>query len=451
MTAVWDKKITVKDGRIDATVTFTVTNKGSVKMPGTQLQVTPKDGVAYKGDLPKGCKALNGGTITCDFGELKDGGKKTLKVSVTLSGTKQRIDGVVVGGSAEAQLTNNAVSLDRVSTPSPSPKPSKSPAKSPSKGASPSGSGKPDPKPKCGPAVIEYSKDGGKTWTRSGLLGGFVPKLKVRLVGTVKKGCEYKVSYASYSAEGPTWKKSGTQGFLGMDTVTLTSKKTSAELDIAKHLPPCYGQVDLYGNGKKFDGKKNPLPHYPNAKFPTNLIAGWNGGKACAPKPPTKTPTASTTPSKSESASPSVSPSKSESPSTTPSATETPTATTTPTETPTTTVPPTSSESPIVTPPPSPSTSQAPPAADTSQQPPVADQQVVAEEQQQPSAEGAPGSLAKTGASDRLPYLIAMAVCSILLGALALFWFRGRNAPAGADAGPGFGGNPWARPSRWRK
>ncbi|MGR7002744.1 hypothetical protein ACU686_40145 [Yinghuangia aomiensis] len=126
----------------------------------------------------------------------------------------------------------------------------------------------------------------------------------------VEKNCQYKVSFASYSADGPTWKTSGTQRFLGKDTVTLTAKKPSATLDIKKHLPPCYGQIDLYGGGDKFTGAKTP--HYPDKKYPTNMIAGWNGGEGVrALKPPSSSPK----PSKSPSTSPKPSPSVSASPS----------------------------------------------------------------------------------------------------------------------------------------
>jgi hypothetical protein len=445
VTAAWDKKLTMKDGRLETSVSFTVQNKGSAKTSAAQLQVTVKSGVAYKGEPPDGCQAGNGGTITCALGELKGGGKKKLKVSVTLTGTRHRIDGVVTGGAGESATQDNGVALERETTPSPSPsaKSSTRPSSSKSPSAKPSA-------PKCPAAVIEYSKDGGRTWSRSGLLRGFAPKLKVRVVGPVKKGCQYKVSYASYSAEGATWKTSGKQAFLGMDTVTLTSKKTTAELSIAKHLPPCYGQVDLYGNGKKFDGKKNPLPRYPNAKFPTNMIAGWNGGKACESKPtPSGKPSASASASTSKTPTASVTPSSAAPSSSSPSVTPSSTPSTTPSETPSSTPPATSSESPVITPPPSPSSSSsaAPPPADTT--PSRSEPEVVQEEQQPLPAEdtGAPGSLARTGASDRLPYLIAMAVFSILLGALALVWMRRRPTPDGADGNPWLGSrrNPWTK------
>lgn len=42
-----------------------------------------------------------------------------------------------------------------------------------------------------------------------------------------------------------------------------------------------------------------------------------------------------------------------------------------------------------------------------------------------------PATLPKTGASNRLPYLAAMAVFSVLLGVLALWWTQGGRERAG--------------------
>ncbi|MFE3203855.1 hypothetical protein [Embleya sp. NPDC059237] len=146
----------------------------------------------------------------------------------------------------------------------------------------------------CGTAAIEWSVDNGKTWSKAGLLGSLATKVNVRVAGNVPKSCTYKVTLAAYSAEGPTWKTSGVQRYLGSRTASLTGAHPTAALDINRYAPPCFGQIDLYGNDKVFDGKANPLPRYPDAKFPTDLIAGWNGGKECAPsspKPSTKPPT----------------------------------------------------------------------------------------------------------------------------------------------------------------
>ncbi|MGW9213930.1 LAETG motif-containing sortase-dependent surface protein [Embleya sp. NPDC055664] len=160
-------------------------------------------------------------------------------------------------------------------------------------GAGPAHAGDGDAKA-CGTAAIEWSVDNGKTWSKAGLLGSLATKVNVRVAGNVPKSCTYKVTLAAYSADGPTWKTSGVQRFLGSRTVSLTGAHPTAALDISRYAPPCFGQIDLYGNDKVFDGKANPLPRYPDAKFPTDLIAGWNGGKECAPsspKPSTKPPT----------------------------------------------------------------------------------------------------------------------------------------------------------------
>ncbi|MFI6982234.1 hypothetical protein ACIBSV_27025 [Embleya sp. NPDC050154] len=195
-----------------------------------------------------------------------------------------------------------------------------------------------DDKKACGPVTIEWSIDD-KTWSKAGLLGALHTKVSVRIAGDVAKSCSYKVSLASYSAEGPTWKTSGIQRYLGSKTVTLSSAHKSAKLDISKYAPPCFGQIDLYGNDKVYDGKANPLPRYPDAKFPVDLIAGWNGGKECAPpttKPPTTKPPTSAPPTTKP---PTTAPPTTAPPTTTPSSTA-PSSSAPPTTKPPTTTPP---------------------------------------------------------------------------------------------------------------
>ncbi|GAA4978907.1 hypothetical protein GCM10023205_54070 [Yinghuangia aomiensis] len=432
LTSSWLNKEETKSGVRVGWITFTIKNNGPYTVSASTLEATAQgDGVKFLGldqlqmaTQRDGVKTLGadkckkaeireaGRTFGCEPPALNWGDSLQVTAKVALTGTSHTvgsrvelkgfslIEGNPKNNSATAAMPDQVESGSR--PPAPAPKAPKQPA-APKPAKPPK---KPTPKPSCGRAAIEYSKDNGKTWTRSALLGGFPGKLKVRVPGNVTKGCQYKVSLASYSTQGPTWKTSGTQAFLGMDTVTLTSAKPTGVLDISKHLPKCYGQVDLYGNDTKFDGKKNPLPKYPSIKYPTNLIAGWNGGTACAPKTP-KPP-----------ATPSVSPSVT-SPTPTPPASVTPPPTTpTPTPTKTPSTPPAS---------PSPSASSpAPPTAEqTAPQAPAAQddgQQTVTDQDA-----NAPGSLAHTGASSRLPYLVALAVFSLLLGALALWWTRGHR------------------------
>lgn len=202
----------------------------------------------------------------------------------------------------------------------------------------------------CGDLHVQLSVDGGQTWINSGRIGDPAPaKVTVKLQGEVGKGCDYAVSLASYSAEGPTWETSGTQAFLGWDTTVLNKDNPQHTLDVSSHVPPCYGQIDLYGNGNKYDGSDadHALPHYNDHLTPYNLIAYWNGGSACtAPSPspsqttpttpasPTGTPTDTTT----TPASPTGTPTDTTSPSASPS-TPTTAASPTPTVSATTTAP----------------------------------------------------------------------------------------------------------------
>lgn len=431
-----------KKGKVYATLTYKFSNKGPTATAEGDLKTSALEGVTFD-KVPKGCKKESNAAF-CTFKPVKKGSTKTLKFTVVLTGTHHKVDAIGLGGN-DPNIKNNMVALEW-DTPKPAPKPSSKPP-----GSSPSSKPKP---PDCPATRIEWSSDGGKTWKRSGLLGGFHPKLNVRLADKVADKCKYTVSYASYSAEGPTWKTSGKQGYLGKHTVTLTGKKPTAVLDISKVLPRCYGQVDLYGSGEKFDGKR--LPHYPDKKFPTPMIAGWNGGKACT------TPPSSSPPPSSPSASPSKSPSPSASTSTQPS-TKPPTTTpgttpsttapastpppTTPTPTPSATPTSTPTETPTTAPPPPVDTPEPPdeqaPVPDTPENPPSADDQRDVTEP--PYVEG---DLPRTGAS-RIPYLIALAVFSVMLGALAIAWSRwGPRGAFSRTAAPAPAATPWMDPPR---
>ncbi|WP_052851984.1 hypothetical protein [Streptomyces avicenniae] len=146
----------------------------------------------------------------------------------------------------------------------------------------------------CGEVTIENSTDGGATWSTTGRYTGGAPTtISVRLTGNITEGCEYPVSLASYNAEGPSWETSGTQSFLGWDTTVLSSETPEDTLDVSAYVPTCFGQIDLYGNGTKYDGTEGngALPHYPNSPTPQNLIAAWNGESPCEPETPTEPPT----------------------------------------------------------------------------------------------------------------------------------------------------------------
>jgi LPXTG-motif cell wall-anchored protein len=181
----------------------------------------------------------------------------------------------------------------------------------------------------CGQLSIEHSQDGGQSWSTGGRIdGGTAPaKITVRLKGDVGKGCEYAVSLASYSAEGATWDTSGTQAFLGWDTTKLTGDNREHTLDVSAFAPSCFGQIDLYGNGNKYDGsdQDHALPHYPDSLTPPDLITAWNGGSPCttASPSPSDSTTASPSPSDTASSSPSESPTDTTSPSPSDSPTDT--------------------------------------------------------------------------------------------------------------------------------
>ncbi|MFE6904777.1 LPXTG cell wall anchor domain-containing protein [Streptomyces sp. NPDC057717] len=155
----------------------------------------------------------------------------------------------------------------------------------------------------CGRIGIEYSADRGQHWFSGGLIMQDAPatRIDVRLKGEPAADCQYVISLASYSTEGPAWKTSGTQKFLGWDTVVLTGDLAQTALDVAEFTPKCFGQIDLYSGDRKFDGTDAPLPHYPDAQIGSNLIAHWNGGTDCATTPPTDSPSPTTTPTTSPS------------------------------------------------------------------------------------------------------------------------------------------------------
>lgn len=261
----------------------------------------------------------------------------------------------------------------------------------------------------CSNVGIEYKVDGGQ-WTRSGRINGDTPptKITVRLTDKPGKNCQYNVSLASYSAEGPAWENSGHQAFLGWDTVTLSKNKTSAKLDVSGSAPTCFGQVDLYGNGTEYDGGSGrghgPLPHYPDSATPTDLITAWNGGHECQGTP-TPTPTETTpTPTATETTT-----------TPTPTATET-TGTPTPTATETTGTP-----SPSVSDTSSPSPSASVP---TSTVAPTGTPSV-------PPATSGTGNLAETGSnSSQNVAFIGGGAALLVVGGGAVYFARRRNGGA---------------------
>lgn len=265
----------------------------------------------------------------------------------------------------------------------------------------------------CDKVTIEYSLDDGKTWTDDGRMDkALVTKIQVRIKNDdVQKGCDYAVSLASYSAEGPTWETSGAQKFLGWDTTKLNKSKKSDTLDVTSSAPKCFGQVDLYGNGKKYDGVENPLPHFKDAPFPTELITAWNGGKACEDTPTTPPTTPAT--SKPPTDEGTKTPPPTGTPTTTPSnGTKAPPTSGTPTTTP--------SDDDSKTPPPA-TTQPAPGGGDST--PPVGTPEVP------PMTEVANAELAETGGNDNTAVIIGTAAGALLVGgAGVLVWNRRRNA-----------------------
>ncbi|MFD8085086.1 hypothetical protein ACFV4F_25695 [Kitasatospora sp. NPDC059722] len=191
--------------------------------------------------------------------------------------------------------------------------------------------------PACKPLAVEYSVNGGKTWTRGSRMNEPHGVIEVRLVGKPDAGCVYKVSLASYDSEGPTWSSSGKQAFLGWATAALSADSPRASLDVSAHLPKCFGQLDLYRGDRKFDGVDNPLPNYPEGVIYGDLISAWNGGHSCKPEPtasPTATSTATASPTATATATPSPTASTTVAPSPTATATVAPSPSATVTGTP---------------------------------------------------------------------------------------------------------------------
>ncbi|PKV90076.1 hypothetical protein [Streptomyces sp. TLI_146] len=154
--------------------------------------------------------------------------------------------------------------------------------------------------PGCGLAGFSYSTDGGRTWSVEPRLDRpyGVIEVEADLHAESEANCSYQVTLASYGTEGPTWPTSGHQTFLGSATVTVDRKHPRATLDVSAHMPKCYGQIDLYVGGEKYDGVVNPLPHYPFSPIKDDLLTAWNGGRPCEPDPttpPVPTPTADPT------------------------------------------------------------------------------------------------------------------------------------------------------------
>ncbi|MEU6238783.1 hypothetical protein, partial [Kitasatospora sp. NPDC047058] len=141
--------------------------------------------------------------------------------------------------------------------------------------------------PACGRPPVQYSVDGGATWSNSATIPASSGTVQVRLAGQPAADCDYHVSLGSYETQGATWATSGREAFLGWATTTLTRAHYRDTLDVSGHLPSCFGELALYGVGEKYDGSDgdHPLPHYPDEPFSGLLIASWNGGTACPPKP----------------------------------------------------------------------------------------------------------------------------------------------------------------------
>jgi LPXTG-motif cell wall-anchored protein len=270
----------------------------------------------------------------------------------------------------------------------------------------------------CGQVSVTYSLDGGQTWTTNGRINGATAPtaITVKLTNGAPEGCSYAVSLASYSAEGPDWKSSGTQAFLGWDTTTLDSKNDQATLDVSGTAPTCFGQVDLYGNGVKYDGTGgNALPHYPDSATPPALITAWNGGAPCTT--PT-TPPVTETPTPTDTGTPTPTPSDTGTATPTPSDSGTPTATPTPSDsgTPTPVVSDTSSPSPSAT---------TPAAGGGSTTPPTGTPVV------KPVSTTPNGNLAETGGNGSQTVAFAGGGAALLvIGGGAVYFTRRRNRAA---------------------
>ncbi|MBD0695471.1 hypothetical protein [Streptomyces sp. CBMA123] len=241
----------------------------------------------------------------------------------------------------------------------------------------------------CSGPGVSYSVDGGRTWRADARMAEPHGVIEIELDRAPEVGCQYEFSLASYGTEGPTWPTSGRQTLLGWATVTLDRDRFRATLDVSAHLPECYGQIDLYVGSERFDGVAGPLPRYPDSALEDRLVAAWNGGLPCEPKP-TSSPTSSPT------ATPTVTPTAT--PTGTPTATVSPTATATATVSPT----PTATATPTTTaaPAPGPSTSAAPSGSPTGtpSAAPGHDESPSAPQPSGPAVSNAPGgSLARTG------------------------------------------------------
>ncbi|MEU9079523.1 hypothetical protein [Kitasatospora sp. NPDC048538] len=252
----------------------------------------------------------------------------------------------------------------------------------------------------CGRGPVQYSVDGGAHWTADASMPAASGTVQVRLAGVPTAGCDYHVSLGSYATEGATWATSGAHTLLGWATTTLTRDHYRATLDIGDRLPPCYGELALHAGGEKYDGADgdHPLPHYPDEPYSGLLIASWNGGTACPPKPTGGPTTAAPAPT--------VTPAP-----TVPTATPVPT--TAPTAGPTAT--PTSPATATATPTPTATTTRAAPSV-TSPHP------------SQPPATPA-AALASTGADDGSLAVTAVAAAALLAaGGAALHAARRRSA-----------------------
>jgi LPXTG-motif cell wall-anchored protein len=285
------------------------------------------------------------------------------------------------------------------------------------------------PSQNCDNLSVKYSLDGGKNWTQDGrIYGDKAPtRITVKLVGQAKKGCEYPISLAYYSAQGPSWETSGTQALIGWATDTLTKDRTKLTLDVSGSEPSCFGQVDLYGNGIKYDGdteKKNhgALPNYQqNSVTPDKLIAPWNGGAECAPPTsPTPTPSDSSTPTPTPSDTVTATPTPSDSASATPTPTDSSTPTPTPSDSASAT--PTPSDSASATPTPSGSASATPTPTDSDSASPSPTSSV-------PAAGGGGGSAPPTGSPVVAPVSVTPS------GSLAETGGNGSQATAFAGGG----------------